>query len=659
MNIVTQDHDARTQTAAIAGGWAALFLAAIFAYFPGLNGPFVVDDFGSIEALGNLGGVNDWSSFKAFVFGGHAGPTGRPISLLTFLIDANNWPTDAWPFKRTNLIIHLMNGALLGILTGKILQLLDFQKHEVRWIALLAAACWVLHPFLVSTTLYAVQRMAQLSTLFVFAGLIGHLYGRSLLVGKMTRAYLVMSISVASFTLLAMLSKENGILLPLLIGVIEFTVIASQRDRFLPLNRLWTSVFIIAPSLVIVAYLGARAFTGDFFNIVPPRDFSIYERMLTEPRILADYLQNWFVPKLYTTGVFQDHFIKSRGILSPITTLLSALLHIGIISIAIINRRKWPVFALAALFFYAGHLLESTVLNLELYFEHRNYLPACFLFLPVIVFLWQKVRRQMFVAMVLGMLLLLSGFTRYSATVWADFSSMVEASARKAPTSARAQADYAKDLFNVGRYEESLRVIDQAITAIPTTKPQLLLNRLTMLCKLGILNSDEFERTAIELSATVYDPRLISIYNEFASTAVMQQCGDVSLFALRELFANMLKVPANADIQSQRYSQIKYFVGLVDAYDGKPLQAATAFEESLQAEPNAKSAMNMAALLATNRYYEEALFFSNRALVELEKSPQGILSGGSVSAADIRNFQAIVRADMSSVQEGDTSHPTP
>ena len=261
--------------------------------------------------------------------------------------------------------------------------------------------------------------------------------------------------------------------------------------------------------------------------------------------------------------------------------------------------------------------------------------------------------------LVFGVLLLLSGFTRYSATVWADFSSMVEASARKAPTSARAQADYAKDLFNVGRYEESLRVIDQAIAAIPTSNPQLLLNRLTMLCKLGILSADEFERTAIELSATVYDPRLISIYNEFVSTAVMQQCGDVSLAVLRGVFANMLEVPANADIQSQRYSQIKYFVGLVDAHNGEPLQAITAFEESLQAEPNAKSAMNMAALLATNRYFEEALYFSTLALAELEKSSQGMLSSAGVSEADIRNFQAIIRADMNAVQEGDTSRPTP
>ncbi len=139
----------------------------------------MLDDYGSIAALGDRGGVKNWETFKAFVFGGHSGPTGRPLALLSFLIDANNWPADPWPFKRTNLGIHLVNGTLLGILTVRILRLLQFDKQDARWIALVCAAYWLLHPFLVSTTLYAVQRMAQLSTLFIFAGLLSYLYGRS------------------------------------------------------------------------------------------------------------------------------------------------------------------------------------------------------------------------------------------------------------------------------------------------------------------------------------------------------------------------------------------------------------------------------------------------------------------------------------------------
>lgn len=99
---------------AVALLWLFVFGAAVVAYWPGLDGPFLLDDFGSIRALGDYGGVVDWQSFKIFVFGGHAGPTGRPVSLLSFLIDANNWPAESWPFKRTNLVIHLLTGAVLG-----------------------------------------------------------------------------------------------------------------------------------------------------------------------------------------------------------------------------------------------------------------------------------------------------------------------------------------------------------------------------------------------------------------------------------------------------------------------------------------------------------------------------------------------------------------
>ncbi len=248
MGLATDRNSHNFKNLAFISSWLILFLVAVVAYLPGLAGPFVLDDEVSIGALGTLGGVRDWETFKSFVFGGTAGPTGRPLALLSFLIDGNTWPTDPWPFKRTNLVIHLINGALLGVLISKILQLLDFDKRDVRWIALLSTAFWMLHPFLVSTTLYAVQRMAQLSTLFIFAGLIGHLYARSLMARNALHAYLLMSLSLGLFTLLAMLSKENGILLPTLVGVLEFTVLASQRERIAALDRRWLVVFIIAPS---------------------------------------------------------------------------------------------------------------------------------------------------------------------------------------------------------------------------------------------------------------------------------------------------------------------------------------------------------------------------------------------------------------------------
>ena len=192
----------------------------VVAYWPGLSGPFVLDDFGNVAALGDRGGVVDWVTFKAFVFGGYSGPTGRPISLATFLIDANNWPADSWPFKRTNLVIHCLCGVFLGLLVQQVLQLLRFEKSDVRLLAIAAAGVWLLHPFLVSTTLYIVQRMAQLSTMFSLAGLALYVRARALVPSDARRAYLMMTVSIVLFGLLAILSKENGILLPLFAAVI-------------------------------------------------------------------------------------------------------------------------------------------------------------------------------------------------------------------------------------------------------------------------------------------------------------------------------------------------------------------------------------------------------------------------------------------------------
>lgn len=635
--------------------WGLLFLCVAVAYWPGLSGPFVFDDFATLEPLGSFGGINDWESFKSYVLGGTAGPTRRPLALISFVADAQTWPSDSWPFKRSNLIIHMINGILLGLLIGKILAILDFEQKDIRWIALSSAAAWLLHPFLVSTTLYVVQRMAQLSAMFVLAGLLFYVKGRLQVSTHPRRAYVIMSVAVCFFTLIGILAKENAILLPLLIGVLEWTIIGSRTQKLGVLSSRFVITFLVIPTMTVIAYLVYSAFTSDFFQVVPPREFSLYERLLTQPRILFDYLRHWFVPSLYTTGVFQDHFIASKSLLSPYSTLLSPIFHAILLTVAVVYRTRWPLWSFSILFFYTGHLLESTVLNLELYFEHRNYLPACFLFVPLIAVLQQRISGRRFAMAMIGVLIILAGFTHYSARIWKDFPSMVEASARKAPTSARAQADYAKDLFNAGRYEEALRVLDEAIKNIPLDKPHLLLSRLTMLCHLGMLGEVEFEQSAKRISKTAYDPRLISIYNEFVIAATMGRCSNVKLSDVRTMFMEMLDVKPNTDNWSERFAQIQYFAGFVDAHDNKPTRAVSAFAAALQASPSAHRALNMARVLATNSYFDEALTFAEAARAEVRKGQNHVRPAFRVTERQIGEFERLVEADRHAQTSIDSS----
>ena len=636
--------------------WLLVFAATVIAYFPGLSGPFMLDDYSSLARLGDFDGVRNWETFKAFVFGGTSGPTGRPLSLLTFLIDGTNWPTDAAPFKRTNLIIHLLNGAVIGLLIAMVLQAMQYDRGAARWIALVSAAIWLLHPFLVSTTLYAVQRMAQLSTLFMMLGLVAWLRGRMMLPRHPQRAYLWMSMSIPVFTFLAMIAKENGILLPVLIGTVELTVFSAKREFYDRLDKRWIAVFLWLPFLVICAYLLRQVLRPTFFEVLPPRDFSNFERVLTQPRVIFDYLQNWFIPKLYTTGVFQDHVIKSSGLLTPVSTLVSIISVLGLIAFAFFSRLRWPLLSLAILFFAASHMLESTSVNLELYFEHRNYAAVPFLFVPLIALLWNRTSRLMFAGTSLAVLLLVGGFTRYSATVWQTEEGIVEASAIKAPTSARAQVQYAMLLINAGRYDDGLHVLDEAIENIPGDSPYVLIKKITVLCNLDRLEIAEFERVANIVSSRVYDARMLRSYNTFAKRLVEQRCPSITLRSVLPMFTRMLDVPNNSNPSSIEYVHIKLLIGYVHLYLGEIDLAMAAFEESLAARPGASYAMAMAALFASNGFPEQALHLSDIALTQLYTKNNTTLIGQRASESDIREFQKTVRAELE-VRQAPNSDP--
>ena len=76
-------------------------------YHPGLSGDFLFDDYANLPALGDFGRIDNAATFWRYITSGSADPTGRPLALLSFLIDANNWPADPYPFKRTGVLLHL------------------------------------------------------------------------------------------------------------------------------------------------------------------------------------------------------------------------------------------------------------------------------------------------------------------------------------------------------------------------------------------------------------------------------------------------------------------------------------------------------------------------------------------------------------------------
>lgn len=455
--------------------WIAVFwlvlLVTFAVYHPGLQGGFLFDDAPNLSPMGAQGGISNWDTFKSFILSGSAGPLGRPVALASFLLDDNFWPSQPGSFKLTNLWLHLLTGLLLCWATLNLLRLFGVSEGRARWGAVLNMAFWLLHPYMVSTTLYVVQRMAQLATLFMLAGLAGYLHGRLLLRQRKVSAYLWMSISLALGTLLAALSKENGILLPLLALVTECCLpsrmVSSAHSPVRPDWR-WRLVFLWLPSLAVIWALSREINLSP--QAWPTRPFNQIERLLTEPRILWEYLFHLYIPRIEGRGLFQDGYVISTGLLHPWTTILSLLGIAALILAAIRLRKRSPYLALGILFFFASHLIESTVVGLELYFEHRNYGAALFLFLPLIMgLLWVAEKRSRFIASVtlIATLTMLAALTWQRASLWADTEALQNYWAASTPESARAQNHLAIRLFQNGQVEEGFRLLESATKRLP------------------------------------------------------------------------------------------------------------------------------------------------------------------------------------------------
>ncbi|HWU53228.1 MAG TPA: tetratricopeptide repeat protein, partial [Tahibacter sp.] len=430
----------------------AALLLGWWAYLPGLSGGFLFDDYINLTALGAYGRVDDAPTFWRYITSGSADTTGRPVALLSFLLDAQNWPADPYPFKRTNVLLHLGNAVLLAVfLTQLGRRLLGAGLHNraaADTAAVLAAALWLLHPLLVSTTLYIVQREAMLPATFMLIGLIGFVHARTRLARGAAHALTAATAWIGSMTLLATLSKGNGALLPLLAWLVDVILLArveplasAQAVRW----RRWQWIVLGLPTLALTAWLGANVYTG-LTTGFPYRSWTLGERLLTQNRVLLDYLGQLWLPRPYSVGLFNDALQVSRSWLTPVTTLLSALVLLALLVTAWLLRRRHPALALAIAFFFAAHLMESTVVPLEMYFEHRNYVPALLMFWPLALWLcaptasMRNVRYLLAVALPLGLALL----TRLGAGLWGNVDDQGLLWAQRNPDSARAQANAAQ-----------------------------------------------------------------------------------------------------------------------------------------------------------------------------------------------------------------------
>ena len=347
-------------------------------YVPGLSGDFIFDDTHTIVYNENIK-INDLSlvslesATQSFVGGN------RQISMLSFAINHYFFADSSESYKTTNVILHILTGILVFFLTQLIFNHVPrphwSTEQHYQLAPLIIATYWLLSPINLIPVLYVSQRMAQLSALFMLAGMLLYCASRQIKQHSYSKKSFLLLLAFLCWPL-AYYSKENGILLPVFLILIEIIVFRNHKDNFTQQFRYYIEItlfiiIIISGLAWIVAYDPYGWLDG--YQL---RSFSLEERLLTQARSIVFYLNQLVLPINPLLGMWHDDFRLSTGLLKPWNTSFALVAIFILLITSIVFIRRATLLAFGILWFFVGHIVESSILPLELMHEHRNYFPS-------------------------------------------------------------------------------------------------------------------------------------------------------------------------------------------------------------------------------------------------------------------------------------------
>jgi len=594
---------------------------------PGLSGGFILDDWSNLTGLEQ---AKTPQGFWHYVFGGVSSTLGRPLSLLSYALQAQDWPGNPYPFKVAGLAIHIINTVLLYLACRQIGKLQGWPGFASAQFSAAVMLFWLFLPINISSVFYVVQRMTLLSALFSLIGLLGFLWG----IGLKTRfGGIVATFALAIAYGLGILSKENAVLTGLQVAVLYAFLL---RDRWGSKRwDAWIALVCVLPPALVLGYLSVN------IERYTRAEFTPWQRMLSESVVLQDYLFKILLPTPGRLNIFNDGFPVYTSLGDSWLVLEANAFWVVLSAAALWWRKKYRFLAFGLFWFLAGHVLESSIFGLELYFEHRNYLPSAGLIIGLVgeLFAWRmrctKTGSDSYDRLTLAGLVVVAVFhlAVYGAEInsWRSPAIQAMSALVERPESIRAHQEAAAFFANSGDYANSaliLNAIEKKWPGFPGTYSQLLM--------LGcvddrVLLPDKAAFIA-RFKAGVFDRGTLDAWNQILNFKKQGACQNLSWRDF-QVYTDAIVQNQNFAFQLEDWLAIKSFA--LDA-DGRLIEAA----HCLDAIDEAVASLDF--LLLKAKFY---------AVSGLAQQSLAILEGmRSRSAANLRQWLPI-RAEVEKMTE--------
>jgi len=352
-----------------------------------LRSPFVFDDLSSIVENPAIRRPDAWRAAWTY------SPT-RVLPVFSFILNHRFGGYRVVGYHVVNVAVHVAAALILWLFCSLFFSSpgiapavrpetrREASPQARRLSAWFAAALFLVHPLQTETVTYIVQRSTAMAAFFSLAALACFLLyrfappgGRHACGDAWRRAGWYTAALVS--TVAAMLSKENTVILPLVICATDLTAFPG-----IPPRRRWLSLapFLLALAVVPALFFGRIAAGGLSLDIadwgrpdaslpcIGPRAY-----LFTEFRVFLTYLRLFVVPLQqnldYDYPVFQTFFT------APVVGGFLVLCAFAA-AVVVCYRKGYRLIGYAGAWILLTAVVESSFLPLpDVIFEHRVYLP--------------------------------------------------------------------------------------------------------------------------------------------------------------------------------------------------------------------------------------------------------------------------------------------
>ncbi len=431
---------------------SALLATAVFAVT--LGGTYIYDDFDVFQLDPRLHNPSAWGQYWTQSYNGGVDNLYRPLVSMSYAVQ---WwlhgadESDAWKFHLVNLLLHAAVAAVVAELARRLSGL------RLAWIAGLLFAA---HPVHVEAVANIVGRAELMCALGVVGALVLFLH-EPMTTGR--------AFAITGCFVMAVLSKEQGMLAPLLILLLCLSLWERRPERRASL------VLIILLTWSLAAYIVFRESILKFWWDRNFLDWTINPLVRPDAdRWLMPFvlLGHYVILLVFPWKLSPDYGAKVIG---WTIRLADPYLWIGIAAvvvwsiwliIALVRRSRVAIFALLALAVTYGLVSNFIMLIGTNFAERLMYLPSVFFMLLVGLSL-QTLPRKVLVPALTVLLILACARSVTYARRWNDRLSFYQTSLREQPRSIRLDILVAFEQMSRGDIDAAETTAEHAANKLP------------------------------------------------------------------------------------------------------------------------------------------------------------------------------------------------